>query len=133
MHRVSILVVVDDGRRLGSERRTDVTEHSFQSLLLWMTVVHNRCQGQERRAGPVSILVVVDDGRRPGTGALTRCRLHGFQSLLLWMTVVDGPARRVRARAVPVSILVVVDDGRRQRGDRARLPRLKCFNPCCCG
>jgi len=36
---VSILVVVDDGRRLGTHAQHRYIGTSFQSLLLWMTVV----------------------------------------------------------------------------------------------
>ena len=86
---VSILVVVDDGRRLSVGRRFPRRSYRFQSLLLWMTVVDSSAAG------------------RSSWGKL-------FQSLLLWMTVVDETHRALRMEAARVSILVVVDDGRRR-------------------
>src|SRR5271157_335593 len=106
---VTILVVVDDGRRLlpvGAEG----TASAF-----------------------VSILVVVDDGRRhPKTGRFLAGQ-SGFQSLLLWMTVVGRkkPGQKLKID-LEVSILVVVDDGRRRfRPDRRFAETAGSFNPCC--
>jgi len=62
---VSILVLVDDGRRHPQSAVDIAVIRMFQSLFLWMTVVD-----ADRAIGPrlearVSILVLVDDGRRP--------------------------------------------------------------------
>src|SRR5271157_3064890 len=63
---VSILVVVDDGRRLGLTDSYQELAHGFQSLLLWMTVVGPEwISATSSFLSIVSILVVVDDGRRP--------------------------------------------------------------------
>ena len=62
--QVSILVLVDDGRRLGRGNRSHVELVMFQSLFLWMTVVDNMVQLRSNADGTVSILVLVDDGRR---------------------------------------------------------------------
>src|SRR5271157_537524 len=70
---VSILVVVDDGRRPGRDRSFLHRDSGFQSLLLWMTVV-----------GPSLALP-----RQPQASM--------FQSLLLWMTVV-GEVHRSTVR-----------------------------------
>jgi len=113
---VSILVLVDDGRRRDLLNPVYYLDLKFQSLFLWMTVVDSDvrrsgyCSGfvsilvlvddGRRQAGDwdrtwpyyaVSILVLVDDGRRrPGSSSSLRGR-HSFQSLFLWMTVVDLP------------------------------------------
>src|SRR5208337_2618900 len=157
---VSILVLVDDGRRPSMPTATG------------------------GKPPTVSILVLVDDGRRPprrsrmgrrpagfypcscggrsSTAVLssrrTRC-FRGFQSLFLWMTVVDIQRHRQHRNHIQVSILVLVDDGRRRitlcsgpsrtsmfqslflwmtvvdlAADGGTMGRkLRCFNPCSCG
>jgi len=66
-YRVSILVLVDDGRR----------QHTVKVC--------------PRQASHVSILVLVDDGRRLKPVGEDGLRGELFQSLFLWMTVVDQP------------------------------------------
>ena len=61
---VSILVVVDDGRRHEVDTAIDRLCYTFQSLLLWMTVVDKHAFSIRITRRRVSILVVVDDGRR---------------------------------------------------------------------
>ena len=78
------MTVVDGRLRHGVPGAVD----TFQSLLLWMTVV--------------DVLACPLAGTR-----------LGFQSLLLWMTVVDDAFGPVAVGLPDVSILVVVDDGRR--------------------
>ena|SRR5208337_1144572 len=86
---VSILVLVDDGRRHAWYRRSSCRDYRFQSLFLWMTVVDFWWM-------------------------LTRCFYPArFQSLFLWMTVVDGEPGARFGLVSSVSILVLVDDGRR--------------------
>ena len=65
---VSILVVVDDGRRPSQAAAERRCEMRFQSLLLWMTVVDLYAHRETERVPDVSILVVVDDGRRHDDG-----------------------------------------------------------------
>ena len=107
--QVSILVVVDDGRRPLSppDRVPNIAR--------------------------VSILVVVDDGRRRYRAADTVPTNLKFQSLLLWMTVVDIVGAGLLSHSSRVSILVVVDDGRRHRAEDRAKGRNTGFNPCCCG
>src|SRR5271157_390834 len=85
---VSILVVVDDGRRL--PLRLSPLSHLRVSILV--VVDDGRrppAAGPGRSArGRVSILVVVDDGRRRSDIVQTPHGAAMFQSLLLWMTVV---------------------------------------------
>jgi len=61
---VSILVLVDDGRRLGAVNLRLVDGQRFQSLFLWMTVVDFPGILGTGPLNQVSILVLVDDGRR---------------------------------------------------------------------
>ena len=65
--RVSILVLVDEGHRLGFAAAGGGVFSLFQSLFSWMKVI--------------GIL----------TGSLTSCRVLEFQSLFSWMKVI-GPA-----------------------------------------
>jgi len=62
---VSILVLVDDGRRLLLARGLCTMHYEFQSLFLWMTDVDLPSFADGQYFNKVSILVLVDDGRRP--------------------------------------------------------------------
>src|SRR4051794_6936901 len=91
---VSILVVVDRGRRPDLMTRKAADALAFQSLFSWIVVADMKVHSDQ--CSPwvsVSILVVVDRGRRR-----------------------DGPGRRPDGGGV--SILVVVDRGRRPPGWR---------------
>ena len=137
---VSILVVVDDGRRHGPAAVGHIVTGEFQSLLLWMTVVdqarsRTRARTHKQFQSLLLWMTVVDCQLSPASEAAC----HRFQSLLLWMTVVD-PSTRWQSQDIlavfqsllswmtvvdktvstirpvgdrRVSILVVVDDGRR--------------------
>ena len=69
---VSILVLVDDGRRLRLVASQDASSAVFQSLFLWMTVVDLQSLRIPAALKHVSILVLVDDGRRLQPGL--RCQ-----------------------------------------------------------
>jgi len=64
IENVSILVLVDDGRRLQRKLVELRKGWEFQSLFLWMTVVDPWSWRAAAGMGRVSILVLVDDGRR---------------------------------------------------------------------
>jgi len=134
-HHVSILVLVDDGRRPHILAAEDKAILKFQSLFLWMTVVDASDSGVAKICDRVSILVLVDDGRRRGCGDL----LPAGVVIVSILVLVDDGRRRLLPRdpglvGHDVSILVLVDDGRRPRTVRSiRSRRARCFNPCSCG
>ncbi len=89
---VSILVVVDEGRRPSDDILSADPARGFQSLLLWMKVVDEYVRAGPVHASEVSILVVVDEGRRRADHML--CTRYNCVSILV---VVDEGRRRSRS------------------------------------